>query len=120
MAMCITDVIIVNLSPVSGDWSLIDISRFVDIKSISFHFNDCFRWPLNMLTSWSHFLYSHTDNDPCAEGNSACQNGGTCTSDGLEYNCTCDFGFTGRNCETGEKTSLSICFMKNFLSNNHF
>ncbi|KAK3604599.1 hypothetical protein CHS0354_027452 [Potamilus streckersoni] len=57
------------------------------------------------LTSWQLILYG-TSSDPLpginACNNSACRNGGTCTSSSKydTYNCTCIPGYTGQLCET--------------------
>ena len=33
---------------------------------------------------------------------SPCQNAGTCTNDVNKYTCTCQPGYTGANCQSGE------------------
>lgn len=35
--------------------------------------------------------------DPCIP--SPCENGGTCSSDGDSYSCTCRLGWMGKNCQ---------------------
>ena len=46
-------------------------------------------------------LYS--DIDECASN--PCQNGGTCADDVNRYDCTCEAGYTGADCETSRSTS---------------
>ena len=41
----------------------------------------------------------HANLGKCAS--SPCQNGGTCDGGINSYNCYCDAGYTGENCETG-------------------
>lgn len=43
--------------------------------------------------------------DPCIP--SPCENGGTCSSDGDSYSCTCRLGWMGKNCQ-GEMIILKI------------
>ena len=45
------------------------------------------------------------DIDECASD--PCQNGGTCVDKINRYNCECEDGYTGTNCETGQY-SISI------------
>jgi hypothetical protein len=46
---------------------------------------------------WSIFFFLETDEcDP-----NPCLNSGTCTDLKYDYNCTCDHGYFGRNCENG-------------------
>ena len=42
------------------------------------------------------------DADNCARN--PCQNGGICTEELNQYNCTCVDGYTGDNCETSMYT----------------
>ena len=44
----------------------------------------------------------HTDIDECASN--PCQNGGTCADDVNRYDCTCEAGYTGVDCETSRST----------------
>ena len=44
----------------------------------------------------------HTDIDECASN--PCQNGGTCADDVNRYDCTCEAGYTGADCETSRPT----------------
>ena len=44
--------------------------------------------------------FAPTDIDECASD--PCQNNGTCSDYDLGYNCSCEAGFTGGHCETGE------------------
>ena len=47
-----------------------------------------------------YVLYS--DIDECASN--PCQNGGTCADDVNRYDCTCEAGYTGADCETSRPT----------------
>ena len=47
-----------------------------------------------------YVLYS--DIDECASN--PCQNGGTCADDVNRYDCTCEAGYTGSDCETSRST----------------
>ena len=47
-----------------------------------------------------YVLYS--DIDECASN--PCQNGGTCADDVNRYDCTCEAGYTGADCETSRST----------------
>ena len=42
------------------------------------------------------------DIDECASN--PCQNGGTCADDVNRYDCTCEAGYTGADCETSRPT----------------
>ena len=46
-----------------------------------------------------------TDIDECAS--SPCENGGTCTQGINLYNCSCEPGYTGQQCETGKCIHVS-------------
>ena len=45
---------------------------------------------------------SYPDIDECASN--PCQNGGTCADDVNRYDCTCEAGYTGADCETSRPT----------------
>ena len=47
-------------------------------------------------------LVLYTDIDECATN--PCQNGGVCLDDVNGYNCTCEAGYTGLDCETSRPT----------------
>ena len=47
-----------------------------------------------------YVLYS--DIHECASN--PCQNGGTCADDVNRYDCTCEAGYTGADCETSRST----------------
>ena len=53
-------------------------------------------YALNMLKS----VFSTIDARSCDSG--PCQNGATCTNRLGFYTCTCNSGWTGKNCETGK------------------
>ena len=53
------------------------------------------------------------DADNCASN--PCQNGGTCTDELNQYNCTCVDGYTGDHCET----SMNACFIVLCMSSVH-
>ena len=46
-----------------------------------------------------------TDIDECAS--SPCENGGTCTQGINLYNCSCEPGYTGEQCEMGKSIHVS-------------
>ena len=62
-------------------------------------------------------FYLYIDIDECAS--IPCQNGGTCFDTTNWYNCTCAAGYTGPDCERGERkydlayqSSMSVHFSK--------
>ena len=59
------------------------------------------------------FVLVTNTNTPAVPGlcqPNTCLNGGTCTSDGADFTCNCNTGFTGKDCSTtGKKTRIS-CF----------
>ena len=44
-------------------------------------------------------MFSTSDEIPCDRDN-PCQHGGTCSGTMLNYQCSCDVGYTGSNCES--------------------
>ena len=46
-----------------------------------------------------------SDEIPCHQDN-PCQNGGTCSGTILSYNCSCDVGYTGINCDSTSGSRL--------------
>ena len=50
--------------------------------------------------------------------NEPCKNGGTCTDGVDSYTCTCDAGYTGKNCEIGRLASLvyNLCNPFNLIN----
>ena len=51
-------------------------------------------------------LLLYVDTDECAS--SPCQNGGTCQDLVNQYQCNCDDGYEGTNCEIGRKNILLL------------
>ena len=53
---------------------------------------------------------------PCIDAQ-LCQNGGTCNQIGTTqaYQCTCLFGFIGRNCEYGEMIYYSRLYVQVYV-----
>ena len=52
------------------------------------------------------YVWTFSDIDDC--NSDPCQNGGTCTDGVNTYTCSCAAGYTGINCETGEKKLKEI------------
>ena len=50
-----------------------------------------------LVTIMTKIQTLYADIDECAS--SPCQNGGTCVDDVNSYNCNCDVGYSGANCE---------------------
>ena len=50
------------------------------------------------------------DIDECAS--EPCQHNATCADVVAGYNCTCDAGYTGLQCETGLHGSLCVCYFR--------
>ena len=59
-----------------------------------------------------YFLCS--DIDECASN--PCQNGGTCADDVNRYDCTCEAGYTGADCETSRSTYNNELLCNIFLN----
>ena len=53
-------------------------------------------------------LISNVDLDEC-EGD-PCLNGGECKDEASAYSCSCVAGFTGVNCETGQRHNVNSCY----------
>ena len=58
--------------------------------------------------------------DPCR--NVPCENGGTCMNLGIDYECVCPDGYTGKDCQIGEisKHKCSIFCMYYIFSFIYF
>ena len=54
-----------------------------------------------LFTALFSIYYLFVDIDDDCESN-PCENDGTCTDMGDGYECECENGFTGTNCETGK------------------
>lgn len=61
----------------------------------------------NIDYSLTCFVLMSPDGNQCKS--SPCLNQGSCQDHLGFYSCTCDSGFTGRNCEIGEGTSTQLC-----------
>ena len=63
-----------------------------------------------------YVLYS--DIDECASN--PCQNGGTCADDVNRYDCTCEAGYTGADCETSRSTynNYLLTTVQHFFKSN--
>ena len=48
--------------------------------------------------------FSNVDLDECESD--PCMNGAECTNEASAYSCVCVEGFTGVNCETGQRNNL--------------
>ena len=55
-----------------------------------------------------HFILTFSDIDECSSN--PCQNLGTCNGGVNMYTCTCAAGYTGDNCETGERNTNATVF----------
>ena len=51
----------------------------------------------------------YPDIDECASN--PCQNGGTCADDVNRYDCTCEAGYTGADCETSRQHIIIIYWL---------
>lgn len=47
-------------------------------------------------------VFTFLDIDECATGADECMNGASCVNTAGSYLCTCEPGWTGRLCQTGE------------------
>jgi len=68
-----------------------------------------------------HFILIFSDIDECSSN--PCQNLGTCNGGVNIYTCTCAAGYTGDNCETGERKTKATVFrwlFQAFLKRNAF
>lgn len=98
------------------DLFLICKNPFVSTSRISYNVTLCFEsntdiYKENSVSIWFVvFLYCHwliqikvnfSDIDECASN--PCQNNGTCNDLINQYNCTCVAGYSGYQCQTGNK-----------------
>lgn len=81
-------------------------------------------WPTPPLAHFTGIIKPHeyhipiygpfkiSDIDDCVK--QPCKNNGTCKDGVNSYTCTCQAGFTGNNCETGESRSCERLFFEVF------
>lgn len=66
-------------------------------------FKDYMKWLYQSTVYWANVSAVSSDGDQCKS--SPCQNQGSCNDHLGYYTCSCPSGFTGRNCEIGERKS---------------
>ena len=52
-----------------------------------------------------------SDHNECSSN--PCQNSGTCVDEFASYKCSCLNGYTGKNCEVGERSLICNAFLSN-------
>ena len=65
---------------------------------------------VELITDRKSILIS--DINECAPA--PCQNGATCVDLVGSYRCDCKSGYSGNNCETGEKSLMGLFFQSNY------